>query len=164
MCLHPQNSQKPLLFIYLLLERGDRREKGRETSMCKIHRSVASRMPPTHNPGMCPDWKSNQQTWGLQAGTQSTEPQQPGQKAMIFNVKNLIQSLITTTLHLLKSNQAQLFSKDEGTSSICFPLIISICQQVWISHLEKEEMSQEHVSKTSFHLSNSFYCYKYHLK
>ena len=31
-----------------------------------------------HNPGMCPDWESNQQPFGLQACTQSTEPHQPG--------------------------------------------------------------------------------------
>ena len=30
-----------------------------------------------HNPGMCPDWELNQQPFGLQAGTQSTEPHQP---------------------------------------------------------------------------------------
>ena len=42
---------------------------------------VASRMPPVEdlvlNPGMCPDWELNQQPFGLQAGTQSTEPHQP---------------------------------------------------------------------------------------
>ena len=30
------------------------------------------------NPGMCSDWESNQQPFGFQAGTQSTEPHQPG--------------------------------------------------------------------------------------
>ena len=39
-------------------------------------------MPPTrdlaHNPGMCPDWKMNWRPFGSQAGTQSTEPHQPG--------------------------------------------------------------------------------------
>ena len=29
-------------------------------------------------PGMCPDWESNKQPFGLQVGTQSTEPHQPG--------------------------------------------------------------------------------------
>ena len=45
--------------------------------MCE--RSVASYTPPTehlaHNPGMRPDWELNWQPFGLQAGTQSTEPQ-----------------------------------------------------------------------------------------
>ena len=31
-----------------------------------------------HNPGMCPDWETNLQPSGLQAGAQSTEPHQPG--------------------------------------------------------------------------------------
>ena len=31
------------------------------------------------NPGMCPNWELNQQPCRLQAGTQSTEPHQPGQ-------------------------------------------------------------------------------------
>ena len=31
-----------------------------------------------HNPGMCPDWESNQRPFGSQATTQSTEPHQPG--------------------------------------------------------------------------------------
>ena len=39
-------------------------------------------MPPTgdlaHNPGMGPDWESNQWPFGLQASTQPTEPHQPG--------------------------------------------------------------------------------------
>ena len=31
-----------------------------------------------HYPGMCPDWESDQQPFGSQAVTQSTEPHQPG--------------------------------------------------------------------------------------
>ena len=31
------------------------------------------------NPGMCPDWESNQRSLALRAGTQSAEPHQPGQ-------------------------------------------------------------------------------------
>ena len=30
------------------------------------------------NPGMCPDWELNLKPFGSQAGTQSTEPPQPG--------------------------------------------------------------------------------------
>ena len=33
---------------------------------------------PARNPGLCPDWESNQRPFGSQAGTQSTEPHQPG--------------------------------------------------------------------------------------
>ena len=43
---------------------------------------VASQKPPAgdlaHKPGMCPDWELNWQPFGSQAGTQSTEPHQPG--------------------------------------------------------------------------------------
>ena len=44
---------------------------------------VASHAPPTgdlaHNPGMFPDWESNQRPFGWQAHTQSTELHQPGE-------------------------------------------------------------------------------------
>ena len=48
---------------------------------------ISSLMPPTgylaRNPGMCPDWESNLQPFGLQADAQSTEPQQPGPNGFI---------------------------------------------------------------------------------
>ena len=40
--------------------------------------SCAPYWGPAHNPGMCPDWESNRQPFGSQAGVQSTEPHQPG--------------------------------------------------------------------------------------
>ena len=50
---------------------------------------VASLMLPSGdlalNLGMCPNWESNQQPFGPQAGAQSTEPHQPGQIA--FSLK-----------------------------------------------------------------------------
>ena len=52
---------------------------------------VASRVPPigdlAHNPGMCPDWESNQQTFGLQTGAQSTEPHHPGLEVLCLMFK-----------------------------------------------------------------------------
>ena len=49
---------------------------------------VASHVPPTgdlaRSPGMCPDWELNQRPFGSQAGSQSTEPHQPGQFLFIF--------------------------------------------------------------------------------
>ena len=71
-------------FIYLFLERGEGREEERERNIkvWKKHQLAASRMPPTgdlaHNPGMHPDWESNQWPFSSQAGTQPTEPHQPG--------------------------------------------------------------------------------------
>ena len=62
-------------FIYLFFrQRGRDGERERQKHQCV----VASCMPPTgdlaHNPG----WDLNQQSFGSQANTQSTEPQQPG--------------------------------------------------------------------------------------
>ena len=36
------------------------------------------------NPGMCPDWELNLQLFRSQAGTQSTQPNQPGQKLPFY--------------------------------------------------------------------------------
>ena len=71
-------------FLYSFLE--TRREGEREG---KKHQCVvASHTPPagdlTHTPGMCPDWESNQQPFGSQASTQSTEPHQPGLKVKFY--------------------------------------------------------------------------------
>ena len=48
------------------------------------HWSDASHTPPNgglvHSPGMHPDWESNRQPLGSQAGAQSTESHQPGQE------------------------------------------------------------------------------------
>ena len=48
---------------------------------------VASHTPPArnpaHNPGMCPNWASNQLPSGSHSSAQSVEPYQPGQKYII---------------------------------------------------------------------------------
>ena len=71
------------LSIYLSIdlfirERGREGEREGEKYQCV----VACCMPLTgdlaHNPGMCPDWESNQRFFGSWASTQSTEPHQPG--------------------------------------------------------------------------------------
>ena len=72
-------------FIYLFSERGEGREEERE-------RNINVWLPLVHpqlgdlalTPGMCPDWESNQRPFGLQAGTQSTEPHQSRQNN-VFN-------------------------------------------------------------------------------
>ena len=55
----------------------------------KHRRVVTSHAPHTGdlalNPGICPDWESNLQPFGPQAGTQSTEPHQPGQTSVFLN-------------------------------------------------------------------------------
>ena len=50
-------------YLFIFRERGREEERG-EKHQCL----VASHTPPTgdlaHNPGMCPDWESNQQPFG----------------------------------------------------------------------------------------------------
>ena len=60
--------------------------------MEEIHQCVvASCVPSTGDlapdPGMCPDWELKQRPFGLQVGTQSTEPHQPGPN--LLNILNL---------------------------------------------------------------------------
>ena len=74
--------------IYLFLERGKGREEERERNI-----SVWLPLtPPTgdlaNNPGMCPDWELNQQPFGSQASTQSTEPHQP--EPAIVNITRMV--------------------------------------------------------------------------
>ena len=72
---------KKILFTFR--ERGREGQRGRETSKCERNTDWLSLTcpPPTrdlaHNPGTCPDRESNQQPFGSQADTQSTEPHQP---------------------------------------------------------------------------------------
>ena len=66
-------------YLFIFRERGREEEREGEKHQCV----VASHMPPNGdlacNPGMCPNWELNQQPFGSQVGTQSTEPHQPGQ-------------------------------------------------------------------------------------
>ena len=63
---------------FIFSERGGEGEREGE----KHQRVVASGAPSNgdlaYNPGMCPDWELNWQAFGSQAGTQSTDPHQPG--------------------------------------------------------------------------------------
>ena len=71
-----------LEFTYLL-ERWKEGQRERDIDVSEKHPLVASHMPPVGNlacnPGMCPDWESNQQPFSSQASARSTEPHQPGQ-------------------------------------------------------------------------------------
>ena len=77
-----------MLFIF----RGRGREGKREGE--KHQCVVASCLPPTgdlaHNPGMCPDWESNQRPFGLQAHAQSTKLYQPGLSKFYLKLNILI--------------------------------------------------------------------------
>ena len=69
------------LFIFpLFSESEEGREKERErNNQCVVASHAPSTGDLARNPGMCPDWESNHRPFGLQAGTESTEPHQPGQ-------------------------------------------------------------------------------------
>ena len=77
-------------YLFTCRERG--REGEREGE--KHHCVVASRAPRTGdlslNPGVCPDWESKRRPFGSQAGTQATEPQQPGLHGFFINPKFLV--------------------------------------------------------------------------
>ena len=60
-------------FIYLFLDRGEGKERGRETSMCGCLSCI-----PNWGPDYL-DWESNQRPFASQAGAQSTEPHRLGQ-------------------------------------------------------------------------------------
>ena len=75
-------------FISLFLERGERREKEREKNINQLPLADLAR-----NPGMCPDWESNQRPFGFQADTQSTDPQQPGLIVVVIQRQARVQIL-----------------------------------------------------------------------
>ena len=82
-CAHFKNNILKFLFIF----RGEGRKRGRETSVCGCL---------THPTGMCPDWDSNRQPFGLQARAQSTEPYQPG--PIFFLLMHISHTIKLTTL------------------------------------------------------------------
>ena len=70
-------TSKFLFNLFIFREKGERK-RGREMLMWV----GASHAPPkgdlAHNPGMYPDWESNQRPVGCQASDQSTKPHKPG--------------------------------------------------------------------------------------
>ena len=63
-------------FIYLFLDRGEGRDGNINVWLPFMHHPHTRDL--AHKPGTHPDWESNWQPFGSQAGTQSTEPHQPG--------------------------------------------------------------------------------------
>ena len=75
-CVRPGPCVLFLKILFIFRQRGREGEK---------HQCVVASYVPPHwgtwpaiHAGMCPDWESNQQPFGSQAGIQSTEPHQPG--------------------------------------------------------------------------------------
>ena len=68
-------------FIYFFFrERGQEGEREGEKHQWVIVPHASPTGDPAHNPGMCPDWESNQRSFGSEACAQSTELHQPEQK------------------------------------------------------------------------------------
>ena len=64
--------------VYLYLDRKEGRERERERNInVWLHLMNPTGGKLAQNSGMCPDWESNRQPFGLQASAQSTEPHQP---------------------------------------------------------------------------------------
>ena len=91
-------------FIFIFRQRG--REGKREGE--KHQYVVASCVPPTGdlacNPGMCPDWESNRRPFGSQAGSQSTEPPQPGPFIFFLPSNSYIPNALFTACVFKKFN------------------------------------------------------------
>ena len=76
------------LFIFRAREKEGEREGEKHQCVAASHESPAGDL--ACNPGMCPDWELNRRSFGSQAGTQSTEPHQPGPKSLIYIVGSIM--------------------------------------------------------------------------
>ena len=70
---------KKRFYLFIFRERGREGERKGEKHQCESHLSYSPTRDLACNLGMCPDWESNQWPFGLQTGTQTTEPHQSGQ-------------------------------------------------------------------------------------
>ena len=84
-------------------------------------------MPPTGglacNPGMCPDWESNQRPFGSQASTQSTELHQPGTN-FFYCYSNTVVPIFPP---LPSSSQPTLVSHSQSPHPCPCPWVIHTC-------------------------------------
>ena len=72
--------KKKRFYLFIFRERGRWGERKGEKHQCVVASCTSPAGDSACNPGTCPDWESIQQPFGLQAGTQSTEPHQPGHR------------------------------------------------------------------------------------
>ena len=82
--------------FYLFRERGKEGERRKHWCVVASHTSPAGDL--ACNPGVCPDWESNQRPFGSQAHAQSTELHQPGPHYQFF--KRGEKSALTGVAHL----------------------------------------------------------------
>ena len=66
------------LYLVIFRERGREKERDRKKHQCVVVSHAAPTGDLAHNPGMCPDWESNQRPFSSQACAQSTELHWPG--------------------------------------------------------------------------------------
>ena len=88
-------------------QRGRDGEREGEKYQCVLASHVPPTGDPAGNPGMCPDWESNQRPFGSQAGAQSTEPHQPGLTVPSLNKRTLKISwahIVKSFLHKVKNS------------------------------------------------------------
>ena len=82
-------------------------------------------LPPTgdmaHNPGMCPDWESNQRLFGSQASTESTEPHQPG----LFILALYMFSIVETVNLILPSPECVCVYEKKTSDFILLIILLS---------------------------------------
>ena len=64
--------------LFIFRDRGRKGEREGEKHQCVVASQAPHMGDLAHNPALCPDRESNQQPFGSQSGTQSTEPHQPG--------------------------------------------------------------------------------------
>ena len=78
---------KKYFYFFIFRERGREGERERNINVwLPLIYFLIGNLTWPGNSGMCPDWELNQTPFGLQAGTQSTEPYQPGQ-LVLFKVR-----------------------------------------------------------------------------
>ena len=68
---------KYFIYLFIFRERGKEGEKEGEKHQCVVASWAAPTGDLAHNPGMCPDWESNQLPFGSHASAPSTKPHQP---------------------------------------------------------------------------------------
>ena len=109
------------LRFYLFIFREGKGRRKEEKHQCV----VASHASPTgdlaHNPGMCPHWESNQQPFGSQAGTQSTEPHQPGLLSRSILILNLLNQSSIFLSHFQFSSFVLFFGR---FLQLCLPVLL----------------------------------------
>ena len=78
-------------YLFIFRERGREEEREGMKHQCLVA-SCLPRCPApgdlARNPGMWPDWESNQHPLGSQASAQCTEPHQPGQNLLYLYIPN----------------------------------------------------------------------------